>query len=698
MLLEGLQIAHYRCLQLLESGGMSEVYLAEDLRIYRQVALKILHPEITPSTDIEAVYEAFRLFHMEAQAISALDHPNILPLYDYGETTINGVKLAYMVMPYRHEGSLAAWVKQRSRTGRLTLQEVAHFLRQAADALQYAHEHNLIHRDVKPSNFLIFNSKKNQRLPDLQLADFGVAKFMNAISTPSHTIRGTPFYMAPEQWKGAAVFATDQYALAIMVYELLTGRPPFQGENQEQILYKHIYVPPQPPSTFNPRIPTEVDIVIMRALLKNPRDRYASISDFARAFQHALTNGRNIHVTLTINASEARYGVRRLITLPGGQRVSIDVPKGAYDGQVIRVEGLGIQTRHGGPVGVLIITITITQTEEIALLPTMLPRTAPAFNNEIAPAQQKRSHFSIGKFLIITLAFLLVFAGLAFIISSTINQQSSATKSGADVTATQRARMFISQSATANAITQTAGHNFNATATSRAELSATASAQMTATVSSQDTATSIARGATATAIADLTATVTAYNAVIMTGPPVLNDALRDNTQGNNWDTAAQEGSGCAFANGVYHSTILQPGFFSPCFAQNPSFSNFSYQVQMKIVKGDQGGICFRANTNNGAYYAFYINSNGTYDLETYNNGISTGILRKGSSSAIKTGLNQTNLIAVVANGNQIDLYVNMQLIDSVTDSMYSSGQIGVVAEDINNPTDVAFNNAQVWTM
>jgi hypothetical protein len=118
---------------------------------------------------------------------------------------------------------------------------------------------------------------------------------------------------------------------------------------------------------------------------------------------------------------------------------------------------------------------------------------------------------------------------------------------------------------------------------------------------------------------------------------------------------------------------------------------------MTILKGDRGGISFRANADNGNFYYFYISSTGSYALQTYENYMLTGTLTVGSSAAIKTGLNQPNLIAIVANGNALDLYVNMQLIARVSDGTYIHGQIGVVAEDINDPTDIVFTNAQVWT-
>src|SRR5437588_1181981 len=300
MPLEGLQLGRYHLLRLLGSGAMGEVYLAEDERIEQQVAIKVIRSEATPYPNIDVTKEASRLFEREAKSIASLDHPNILSLYDYGEAAINGSTLAYLVMPFRQEGNLVDWIRQRSASVLLSPQDVAHFVRQAASALQHAHEHQLIHQDVKPSNFLIRirRSAEGPHLPDLLLADFGVAKFMTATSNNSQTIRGTPAYMAPEQWKGSPVPATDQYALAIMAYQLLTGRTPFQG-SLEQMMYLHLNIQPQPPGKLNPYLPAGLDEVLLRALAKQPEDRFFSISAFAYAFQQVVQTADSSNVTNT---------------------------------------------------------------------------------------------------------------------------------------------------------------------------------------------------------------------------------------------------------------------------------------------------------------------------------------------------------------------------------------------------------------
>ncbi len=277
MALEGQQLGRYRLLQLLGTGGMGEVYLATDTLINRQVAIKVIRSEVSAYPDGGVAQESARLFQREMKAIEMLDHPHIMPLFDYGEATINGASLAYLVMPYRQEGSLAAWLKQRSTANLLSPQDVANFVSQAADALQNAHDHAIIHQDVKPANFLIRSAQGDSDHPELLLADFGVSKFSSATANASQSIRGTPTSMAPEQWEGAPVPATDQYALAIMAYELLTGRPPFQG-GLSQLMCQHFNTPPPPPSSFNTRLSADVDTVLLHALAKKPAERFASIA------------------------------------------------------------------------------------------------------------------------------------------------------------------------------------------------------------------------------------------------------------------------------------------------------------------------------------------------------------------------------------------------------------------------------------
>jgi serine/threonine protein kinase len=352
MAIEELQDGRYHFVRSLGSGGMGEVYLMQDQRINRQVAIKVIRSEGASYPDSTAAKEAARLFQREAKAIAALEHPNILPLYDFGEEIREGNTVTYMVMPYCMEGSLATWLRQHNSISPLTLQDVAHLIEEAADALQYAHDQNVMHLDVKASNFLLRNNKKNPNRPTLLLADFGIARSSVTVASSSRTIRGTPSSMAPEQWGSNPVPATDQYALSVMTYEMMVGHAPFVG-SMEQVMYQHFSAQPLPPSTYNPQLPPAVDTVILRALAKKPEDRFPSIADFASAFEQAAQSSPNlllmgseetiasdIHIraTLAISQGEAQVGTNRVITLPGGQHFNVTIPAGVSDGHIIRVQ------------------------------------------------------------------------------------------------------------------------------------------------------------------------------------------------------------------------------------------------------------------------------------------------------------------------------------------------------------------------
>ncbi len=657
---EGLQLGHYRLLRLIGSGGMGEVYLAEDTRINRQLAIKVVRMEATPYPDANATKETARLFQREMRAITMLDHPHILPLIDFGEENVNKIILTYMVMPFRQEGSLADWLQQRSSAELLSPQVVAHYIYQAADALQHAHDSQLIHQDVKPSNFLIRSRAGNPGRPDLLLADFGIVKFTTATATASQSIRGTPAYMAPEQWDGQPVPATDQYALAIMAYQLLTSRPPFQG-GPGQVMRQHFMAQPQPPSTLNPRISPALDAVILRALEKSPQDRFPSIAVFAQAFQEALQSsetlstakaqsaarGADIRATLAISRTEAQTGTSRALTLPGGRKVRVSVPAGTQDGQVIHLEGQGELSSSGGPAGTLVLTIAVKQPEEADLASNIgsAEKTARASNpdlqrpvavppntrlqipgmaalgpvdirNIISPLLLLRSR----KALLIGLALLVLVGGLVFFYFPYFNYF-------------QRIQLLN-----------------------------------TAPPDSYATGGSIA----------------------------LNDPLRDNSNGYFWGGSDSHGT-CEFAGGAYQVSVPQ-GYTHYCTASTTNFSDFTYEVTLTILQGDCGWIIFRGNDTNGTGYLFRVCQDGTYALDLNVDNVLSTLLASSSSSVINMGLGQSNVIAAVANGGTLDLYVNQQKIDSVSDSTYNHGQIGVGAISLGTATEVVFSNARVWTM
>ncbi len=328
MTLEGKRFSHYHILRLIGRGSMGEVYLIEDVQVQRQIAAKVIRLEALPDEQ-ETVFTMLRLFWREATAIARLDHPHILPLYDHGEAFIDESHIAYLTMPYRPEGSLVTWLRQRKRnrySRQLTMKQASHVVQQASQALQYAHDHQVMHLDVKPANFLIRSQSKTDEYPDLLLSDFGIARLVSATARDSQQVRGTPIYMSPEQWNNRPVFASDQYALAVMAYELLTGIPPFEG-GPLSVMFAHIHQKPWPIHNLNPLLPTTVDPVLQRALAKNPEERFPTVAAFAQAFQNAfpaLPGERTLRVLRLLPVSNIPALIRN--EPRSGQTVRSDLP------------------------------------------------------------------------------------------------------------------------------------------------------------------------------------------------------------------------------------------------------------------------------------------------------------------------------------------------------------------------------------
>jgi serine/threonine protein kinase len=263
-----MQIGNYRLVRLIGQGGFAEVYEAEHIHLKRQVAIKIL------STQINEVDK--KGFLKEAQTIANLNHPNIIRLLDFG---LEENLLPYLIVDYAPHGNL----RQRHPHGtRLLLQTILSYVKEIAVALQYAHERRIIHRDVKPENMLV--GPENHIL----LSDFGIALSMqNSQSFTNELIAGTAKYMAPEQITGRTHFASDQYALAVVIYEWLCGTSPFNGQSFTEITAQHMFEPPPPISKKVPSISPALEHVIMTALAKTPGERYPNMEAFYEAFAQA---------------------------------------------------------------------------------------------------------------------------------------------------------------------------------------------------------------------------------------------------------------------------------------------------------------------------------------------------------------------------------------------------------------------------
>src|SRR5947209_1089855 len=270
--------------RLIGQGGMGAVYLAQQARPRRTVAVKVLLPELSPTATSVAA-EFLARFRREADAIATLDHVNIMPIYEYGEQG----QLAYLVMPHVTGGTLRNRLVTR---GTLPLNEVIPIVEQAAAALDYAHAHGIVHRDLKPANMLFHADGR------LLLTDFGIAKMMNETApldatalhtlTTTGTIIGTPEYLSPEQATGGTVDRrSDVYSLGIVVFHLLTGQVPFLGPTPVAIALKHAMEEPPSLSHLNPALSISVEQALRKAIAKRPEERYATAGDFAHALAAA---------------------------------------------------------------------------------------------------------------------------------------------------------------------------------------------------------------------------------------------------------------------------------------------------------------------------------------------------------------------------------------------------------------------------
>lgn len=262
----------YRIEREIGRGGMAIVYLAYHQWLERPVALKILQPQLQQDEEVVA------RFLVEAKAAARLEHPNIVAVYDAG--VVEGVH--YMAMEYI-EGETLADVLARLH-GPAPVDFVLSVTSQVASALDYAHRRGVVHRDIKPSNILVQENGK------VLLTDFGIAHAVGMQSPEEKVaVLGTPEYMSPEQASGQQVDGrSDVYSLGIVVYHMLVGRPPFQGENYREILSAHVNQPLPDPRASNPELPAGVTEVLQRATAKDPEQRYPTAGAFSRALRHVL--------------------------------------------------------------------------------------------------------------------------------------------------------------------------------------------------------------------------------------------------------------------------------------------------------------------------------------------------------------------------------------------------------------------------
>ena len=286
----GQQLGSYRLLRKIGQGSFAEVYQGEHQYLERLAAIKILHVQMDPKTQEQ--------FRHEARTIARLDHPHIVRVLDFGIED----QTPYLVMEYTPGGTLRS---RHPKGTRLPLEQIVTYVKQIASALDYAHQQRVIHRDIKPENMLL-NAQH-----EVVLSDFGIAVVQQTMqSLPTQQPAGTPLYMAPEQIRGKPCPASDQYALAVVVYEWLCGEPPFRGSLYE-VYSQHLH---QPPPGFGTRVPHQPPVVEdagLGALAKDPHHRFISVQDFATVLEEVCrpeaASGQTLPVLSSASLAQDRY-------------------------------------------------------------------------------------------------------------------------------------------------------------------------------------------------------------------------------------------------------------------------------------------------------------------------------------------------------------------------------------------------------
>ena len=603
---------------LIGQGGMGAVYLARQIRPSRYVAVKVLLPNVTTNTSL---YKEFLVrFRHEADVVARLEQINIMTIYEYGEQD----GFAYLVMPYLPGGSLRDLL---ARNSALSLQEAAAFIDQAAAALDYAHAHGVIHRDLKPGNFLLSSDGR------LVLADFGIARMLQdgdstfrAALTGTGTFLGTPEYMAPEMLNGEPVdHRADIYALGIVLFQMLSGQVPFRGNTPFAVATKHLQELPPSLHQINSAIPPAVDNIIHKALAKKREERYISAGAMAQALRNIVPSPGYLSETQQRNAPTV---ISPLPVMP---------PSAAA---VARQE-------TPPPVSQTVNASTDTSAPtRISSNPSSGGFSNSGFSRPVTPYPTPVNRLQPWLIFIgLLLVLILVIGGV--LVGLQLNKGTSGTTppTGSNSTAS-----------TSHSSNPTAG----AQPTSLSTSGSTSTAQSTTTQQ-----TSVPRGSQLYSSAN-------------PGRPC-------DSNGGHWANFNSvmltcQGTGTQITNPHPQSPNLV-GTLLTSLPNSAAFpSNYVIEAQLQPLNGSQAdyGIYFRNQLGNQqGVYTFFIHSNGTWSAYVYDNttGAPTEIARGRLSGSLGT-----TTVDVVAAGSNFTFYVNGQLVGKTNDGTYSSGTVGIAID------------------
>ena len=319
----------YEIGELLGRGGMAEVHLGHDTRLGRPVAVKMLRPDYArdPSFQVR--------FRREAHSAASLNHPSVVAVYDTGEDEYAGNPVPYIVMEYVEGSTLRELLTSGSR---LVPERALEIVDGVLEALSYSHQQGIVHRDIKPANVML------NKAGEVKVMDFGIARAMDdmgATMTQTSAVIGTAQYLSPEQARGEQVDArSDLYSAGCLLYELLTGRPPFVGDSPVSVAYQHVREEPVPPSRLDPDVPASVDAIVLKALAKDRERRYQSAGEMRRDVAAALA-GRPVAAALPPPA-ESTQVMSRTTVLPGATSYAPPPPADRRDNRGGRALGYAL--------------------------------------------------------------------------------------------------------------------------------------------------------------------------------------------------------------------------------------------------------------------------------------------------------------------------------------------------------------------